>query len=379
MNSQEVEEFLKRVVPPGYESGEHRCQLRGQLLSELEARHARAAIRPKWKTVALLLGLLCGAAAAAELVIQVHRYYFEGRASDGSYHFASEPETVYRGSYVDENGTRQEVAVGGASRTVVVREGDLDPAGIEQTRQDLEEIDALRQIDARELLSVTDTEVNGNFIGRAFAFKYVLADGRTQTLGEAGFDRPRVSEVRMEQDQQEIAQLRRRGQREVTTIIDTDLDGQIDRTLICRYTLSDGREVTVGESDQELGTPAIRLTSEQQQELSRLVSLKEGELLGSRETQMFGKTFTFQEYLFRLSDGTVVTRSEGKPQGLKTNLTDTDWKELRELRKAGASETLGTYQEEVRGKLLKFSRVRYILSDGTEVIQSDGEPDSKSR
>ena len=45
---------------------------------------------------------------------------------------------------------------------VICVPGDLDAAGIEQKRKDLEEIDALRQRNARELFFVMDTELTAN-------------------------------------------------------------------------------------------------------------------------------------------------------------------------------------------------------------------------
>ena len=124
-----------------------------------------------WKTAALLLGLLGAAAVAAEIIIQVHHYYLEGKVRNGLAYFTTTPENA---------GTNQVDSIG-----IFVR-GDLDAAGIEQKRKDLEEIDALRQRNARELFRVFDTEVNGKPLGRIFLYKYVLADGRTETFTETG-------------------------------------------------------------------------------------------------------------------------------------------------------------------------------------------------
>ena len=57
-------------------------------------------------------------------------------------------------------------------------------------------------------------------------------------------------------------------------------------------------------------------------------------------------------------------------------MTEADSKELHKLIAAHQGETLGTYKEEVLGKVLKFTRVKFVLSDGTEVIRSYGEPGS---
>src|ERR1019366_2097542 len=94
-----IEKLLKGAMPPEYQSDEHRQQLRNQILSRIESGRAGAHLRARWKTAALLLGLLCVAAAATELGLQVHRYYFEGRVRDGAYIFPTpEPERTLRGN-----------------------------------------------------------------------------------------------------------------------------------------------------------------------------------------------------------------------------------------------------------------------------------------
>jgi hypothetical protein len=86
------------------------------------------------------------------------------------------------------------------------------------------------------------------------------------------------------------------------------------------------------------------------------------------------RTFILQKYAFTLADGTVVRRSEGRAEGPKNDLTAADWNELHELATANKGKTLGTYDEDVNGQSFKFTRVKYVLSDGTEVIQSSGKP-----
>jgi hypothetical protein len=101
---------------------------------------------------------------------------------------------------------------------------------------------------------------------------------------------------------------------------------------------------------------------------------KKGKFLGSTQVQVLGRTFSLQRYSVTLSDGTVVMRSEGRPEGPKNDLTAADWNEFHQLAEAHKGETLGTYDEVVRGKPFKFTRVKYVLSDGREVIQSVGTP-----
>jgi hypothetical protein len=371
----DVDMYLKGIVVPECDPGDHRSRLRAELLARVERGQAGTALRGKWKTVALILGLVAAGAAATELAIQVHRYYFEGRASDGSYHFTTQPEIRYQGTYVDAQGIIRTQAVTHVVSTTVSMDGkELDAAGIEQKRRDLEEIDALRQKNERQLLTVIDTQVNGKPQVRVFTYRYQLADGRNETMNENDLSSAEsFSAAEAEQQERQIEEARLSGRRDVTRVVDTDLDGQIQRTLICSYVLADGREVTRGEGDPDLAPPARSLTPEQQRELSRLTSLKQGKLVGQFDAALYGKTFTFVKYSFRLPDGTEVTRSEGEPQGLKSYLTGADWTELRELRKTGAGQALAEYDAQVEGQWFRFKPVRYTLSDGTQVVQSRGQ------
>lgn len=308
-----------------------------------------------------MLGLLGAVALAAEGLIQAHHYYFEGRGKDGRYIFETRPEKV---------GTNRQGTITASTST----EGDLDAAGIEQKRKDFEEADALRQRNMREVVGVIEMEVNGRSLGRTFGYKYVLADGRTFTTGEGSSDKP--SPAQLESDRQEIAGLRQRGQREISKVTEVEFGGQRERMFICHYVLSDGRAVIRAERDPELPGP-VNLTTGQQRELFRLARLQKGQFLGSTQVRMLGKTVTFQRYSFTLSDGTVVTRSEGQPDGPKHDLSAAQYDELHRLSAAHKGETLGTYEKDVMGKPFKFTRVKYVLSDGTEVIRSRGEPTGK--
>jgi len=355
-DNERIEEFLQGIVLPEYKSDGHARQLRAQILSGLQASRSGRGTGRWWKTAALLLGLLGAAAVAAEIVIRVHHYYLEGKVRNGLAYFTTTPGNA---------GTNQVDSIG-----IFVR-GDLDAAGIEQKRKDLEEIDALRQRNARELFRVIDSEVNGKPSGRIFLYKYVLTDGRTEIKTELGDVSP--SPAQMEADRQQIAGLRQRGQREILSFFDVEIGGQIQRTLRWRYVLSDGRIVDLPETDPELPGP-VSLTREQQIQLWQLVLPEKGKLIGSAQVQVHGRTFNLQKYSFTLSDGTVLKRSEGQPEGPKHDLTAAEGNEYRQLAAANKGETLGTYDEDVNGKPFKFTRVKYVLSDGTEFIQSIGKP-----
>ena len=176
-----VERYLQNIILPECEAAGHQGRLRAELLARVERRQAGGVLPGRWKTAMLVLGLLAAAAAATEVAVQVHRYYFEGRSGDDVYVFST-AQVGYR-TYVDPQGVSHRRAI---SESVMVGGGkELDAAGIEQKRKDLEEIALLRQQDARELLSVMDTTVNGHAQGRHFTYKYQLSGGRTEVTATA--------------------------------------------------------------------------------------------------------------------------------------------------------------------------------------------------
>ena len=369
-NTERIERYLQGIVPPEHESELHRQQLRRQILGAIERRQSMSASGRAWKIAAAVAALVCTGAVAATVGVKIHRYYFEGVDKDGAYHFSTGPQTVYEGTYEDANGVQQSVKV---VTTRVVSVGATGMS-VEQMQSELEEIEALRQRNARELVGVIDQQVNGR-PWRTCVFRYTLADGRTREINEGDPDRdkPQTGE-QIEQDHAEAARLRAQGVHDVVSIIDTDVEGQTARTLICRYILADGREITIGESDSAWPEPTRRLSSEQNEETWRLKRLGEGETLELVEETNYGKTFVFERHRVTLGDGTIVTLSVGEVKGVKESLTEADWKELHDLIQANAGELLGTYEQEVRGTVFTFERKRYILSGGTEVIRADGKP-----
>ena len=369
-----LEHYLEEITPPSYESAAHRCRLRSQVLDQLAANRASNFAKPGWRVIAIVAGLLCAGALVAQVVIQVQHYFFEGRTRDGAYQFSTPLQTLYVGTNDGPTGSMRGMTVV-QKRTTSVGAEELGPGGVEQMRKDLEEMDLLKQKGVLEIIGVTDTQVNGHNLGRVLECKYVLADGRVKTMREAESDSTSAaSPDQIEKDMQEIAQLRQMGQREVTTVIDTEVAGRIHRTLACLYVLSDGRQITVGEGDPSSGTSGQILTEAQQSELGRLQDHKAGIFMGTVQKQLFGRDFIFQRYSYTLSDGTVAIHAEGQPLGLKRNLSEQNWDELATLRKAGTGELLGNYEQEVQGKMFNFEKRRYLLTDGTEVIRANGVP-----
>jgi len=323
--------------------------------------------------VALVLALIVTGAIGATIGVRVYRYRFVGQDTEGRYHFESEPEMVYQQTSQDANGYTEGIGVAGR-RSAVIGGGNGEKRSVEQMQSDLEEIAHLRAQGLGELVGVVDTQVSGHF-SRVYQVKYTLADGRTITVGEnaPSIDKPRTPAQR-ESDFAEVARLREQGRRDVTQVTEYNLDGQIFRVLSCRYVLSDGREIGMGEGDPEL-PPATKIPSpEQISEVSRLKTLGQGESLGTSQKQMYGKTFTFETYRFTLADGTGLTYAEGTPVGGKITLTEADWDELKALIVQGTGQDLGSYEEEINGVVFVFPRTRYTLRDGTDVIWSRGTP-----
>jgi hypothetical protein len=372
-NTEPIERYLQGIVPPEHESEPHRQQLRRQILGEIERRQDMSARARIWKIAAVAAALVCTGAVAATVGVRMHRFHFDGMDKEGRYQFSTGPQTVYHGTFQDANGVQQTFSVA-SGRTVTLGGGDANGANVEKMQQELEEIETLRQQDIRELVSVHDMEVNGH-ARRLCRFRYTLADGRTRTIGEGDPEQNKPpTAVQMEQDQAEAARLRAQGIRDVVKVIDAEVEGQTTRTLICRYGLADGREITIGENDPAWPVPTRRLSSGQIEEMWRRKGLGEGQTLPPVEETCYGKTFTFERHRITLGDGTVATLSVGEVEGLKSSLTEADWKELRDLITTNAGEFLGAYELEVRGKVFTFERKRYTLSDGTEVIQADGTP-----
>jgi hypothetical protein len=372
-NIENIDRYLKGVVPPEYVSYQHRQQLRQKVLKEIEGRQTTSSRSKIWK-IAAVFAIVIGAAAIATAVgVRVYQivYRFEGQGRDGAYHFSTQPKVIYQKTYQDANGAERGYVVT-RRRSATVSGGDATDA--EQARRDLGEIALLRQRDARELVGVIETEVNGH-LHRTFRYRYVLSDGRTKTIGEGerDEDEPMIA-AQIDQDREQISLLREKGERELTKVIDTEVGGELYRTCTYKYILADGRERTVGEADPELVQPAKPLSTKQIEEIWRLRRLKKGDFLGYEDKQVQGQTFTFDTYMFTLSDGTVVIHGVGEPKGLKTRLTQTDWEEFRNLLQAGAGEDFGIVEKEFKGRVFIFKRQRFVLSDGTEVIWSVGTP-----
>jgi len=238
---EKIDRYLKGVVPPEYESHQHRQQLRREVLGKIERRQTMSVRIRSWK-VAAVVAVVVGAGALATTVgLKVRKLCFRGREPDGTYIFSTEPETV---ETEDGRTVTTSYRVGIMADPNKTMDVTMD---VEQKIKDLEEIDLLRQQDDRELLRVTEKEVNGKPQPRSFGFKYVLADGREETMGEGDPDTQDRERSLTKEQQEELLNLRLHGagKEEYIGIEEKEVRGRVFVFKRQRYILSDGTEVVV--------------------------------------------------------------------------------------------------------------------------------------
>lgn len=274
-------------------------------------------------------------------------------------------------------------------------------ASPEQAVETAEEIALLKQQGQRELVGVTEVEVNGQLDGRVLSWKYSLADGRTITVGERDPD-DRAPMTLTGERYAEASRLLRQDTsgRSVGHFVTTDQgtyrlspDGKetptFDREFQGRtftfdkhtVTLSDGTEVAWSfgllREDSPAGARSTAVNPgplpKDLQEYDALRKQGKGQLMGVRELSARGEVdMRVHVYRYQLSDGRTINMNEDG--GGKWFLSSAQRQECVQARKAGSGQDLGTYEEEVMGRTFVFTRQRFVLSDGTELIWSSGNP-----
>jgi len=112
---------------------------------------------------------------------------------------------------------------------------------------------------------------------------------------------------------EEIDRLRQQDLRYLRRVIETETGGGFYRILLYDYTLSNGRTLCMSENDPDQKN-GISLTPAQRDELNQLTQAGKGQNAGTQERQVKGHLFLFQRQRFVFSDGTEVIRSEGTPK-----------------------------------------------------------------
>jgi hypothetical protein len=175
-NIEKIDGYLKGVALPEHTSEQHRQQLRRQILNKIERRKKMFVRNKSWKIAAAIALICTGVAAAAVVGIKITKYYFVSKHPEAGYLLSSEDGLI--------------------GRTIPDSWADSP----EQAVEIAEEIDLLRQQDARELVSVVEKEVNGRLISRYFKYKYILSDGREIKSGDRDPDlKERLTEAQEEE------------------------------------------------------------------------------------------------------------------------------------------------------------------------------------
>jgi len=366
-------------------------RVREDMLRALEeSNQPSAIIRPKIRriimkspiTKAAAVALICTSVAAAAVVgVKIYKWRFVEKDPEHGYMLRSED---------------------GRFMTNVPESWADNPEHAVEVR---EELDLLRQQDKRKLVGVTEYKVNGQHDHWFLSYDYTLSDGRVIRRGEydPGDNTPRilVGELHKEAHQRfreilepeystltsdpqtgEKLRIITPAEGVVLTMYDQVVQGQTFSFDSRQFALSDGTTVTFAFGRLSEDSPdAIRTvvsgskeagqTGDDLQEIAILRRQDNRELVGVKELMANGeldlRVFTYQ---YRLSDGR--TRDMGDGGELNHVLNKEQRQEWFQLRDAGSGEDLGTYEEEVEGRLFVFKRQRFTLSDGTEVTWSFG-------
>ena len=169
-----------------------------------------------WK-VAAVLAILISAGALAVVGVNVGKFFYKGQNDAGAHIFHSEDwETVVT---LDDN----------------------QVTDVEQTRQDLEEIELLYQQDKRELLKVEILMTDGILEMRVHVYKYELSDGRIIDMREGvpGGAYALAGTAKL----QEWRQLKKAGPGENLGTYEETVEGCVFSFKREKYFLSDGTEV----------------------------------------------------------------------------------------------------------------------------------------
>ncbi len=138
--------------------------------------------------------------------------------------------------------------------------------------------------------------------------------------------------------------------------------------------ISDDGQSVVTMSDEDV--PNVEQAQDDLQEMKKLSHQGRRELIRIIENKANGhlerRLFV---YAYQLADGRTREMGEAAPDNSGSyTLTDAQHAEMIQLKKAGPGEDLGTYEEDVQGHTFLFQRQQYLLSDGTKILWSIGEP-----
>jgi hypothetical protein len=368
-----IDRYLKGAVPPEHESHQHRQQLRREVLGKIERRQTMSVKVKSWKYAAVIAVVIGAGALATTVGLKVRKLYFKGREPDGTYIFQTKPETVET-----EDGRTMT-----SMRSVGVTVAPNETIDVEQKIKDLEEVELLRQQDTnRELVGVVETEVNGKLQPRHFSFKYMLSDGRETKIGEGDPDTQDRERSLTNAQEDEVISLMRADEYVKIGSEKKEVRGRMFYFERNRFVLSDGtvvikstgrpiEDIQNTETTVDINPKEADQILNDKREISVLRQQDKRELVGVRELMANGELdLRAFVYKYKLSDGRTWDIAEGSE--LNHILNKEQRQEWIQLRDAGSGKDLGTYEEEVEGRLFIFKKQKFTLSDGTEIIWSYG-------
>ena len=111
----------------------------------------------------------------------------------------------------------------------------------------------------------------------------------------------------------ELDLLKQQDNRELVSVLETEVNGKLSRrTFFFKYVLADGREIKSSDTDPDFNESLAKVKRE---ELISLLRADEYERLDDiREKEVRGRVFVFSRQRFVLSDGTEVIHSHGTPK-----------------------------------------------------------------
>jgi len=164
-------------------------------------------------------------------------------------------------------------------------------------------------------------EPDGTYVFSTEPEKVDIGDGRTVTrtrMVKSTMDPNKTIDVEQKiRDLEEIDLLRQQDtSRELLSVVETEVNGKLQpRHFRFKYVLADGREITIGERDPDTQDRERSLTEAQSDEVVSLLRADEYERLDIKEEkEVRGRVFVFDRMRFVLSDGTEVIKSHGRPK-----------------------------------------------------------------
>jgi hypothetical protein len=276
--------------------------------------------------------------------------------------------------------------------------GDEHAASPEQAVARAEEIAGLKQQGQRELVGVIEIEVNGELDHRGFSYRYQLADGQTIEVYERDPDSGAPGTLTGERHAEAVRLMCETSGHTEMVMIDgrtyrVPAEGEepaaYERVVQGRtfvfdkhsFTLSDGTRVAwsngrLPEDGAGLMPGAItegpivndlrEVASLRRKNLRQWIAIDELTANGALDRRVF-------VYRYQLSDGrTTDMREAADAAAFQPILSAAQRREWAQAKNAGFGQELGAYEQEIQGHTFAFTRQRFVLGDGTELIWSYG-------